>query len=135
MGHACEVSSVLMACAWRVHGVCMGARLFGVVQVDVAEQAGAIARRPTLVLWHRLRSEKANEQKAKGDVEVGRGAQRDELSVERGPVVRLFRAPCHQHGHARRRVNRTHERCRGQTRALCWRRIQQKLSGRRPRQG
>ena len=122
MGHACEVSSVLMACAWGVHGVCMGARLFGVVQVDVAEQAGAIARRPTLVLWHRLRSEKANEQKAKGDVEVGRGAQRDELSVERGPVVRLFRAPCHQHGHARRRVNRTHERCRGQTRALCWRR-------------
>ena len=95
MGHACEMSSVLKARAGE--GVCMdvrlrvwiyawgymsmGARLFVVVQVDVAEQAGAIARRPALVLWHRLRSEDANDQNAKGDVEVGRGAQRDELRV------------------------------------------------------
>ena len=111
----------------------MGARLFVVVQVDVAEQAGAIARRPALVLWHRLRSEKANEQKAKGDVEVGRGAQRDELSVERGPVVRLFRAPCHQHGHARRRVNRTHERAVVDKHARsAGAGVSAKLSGRRP---
>ena len=49
----------------------MGARLFVVVQVDVAEQAGAIARRPALVLWHRLRSGIAKEQDERGDVGVG----------------------------------------------------------------
>ena len=48
-----------------------GARLFVVVQVDVAEQAGAIARRPALVLWHRLRSGIAKEQDERGDVGVG----------------------------------------------------------------
>ena len=117
MGHACQMSSVLKARV-RVHGVCMacsgrvhawvymsmGARLFVVVQVDVAEQAGAIARRPALVLWHRLRSSIAKEQDERGDVGVGRGEQREELSVERGPVVRLLGASCH-HGRARRRVN------------------------------
>jgi len=49
----------------------MGARLLVVVQVDVAEQAGAIARRPALVLWHRLRSSIAKEQDERGDVGVG----------------------------------------------------------------
>ena len=49
----------------------MGARLLVVVQVDVAEQAGAIARRPALVLWHRLRSTIAKEQDERSDVGVG----------------------------------------------------------------
>ena len=84
MGHACQMSScsrlvyVCAACAWHVAAVCsawvymsMGARLFVVVQVDVAEQAGAIARRPALVLWHRLRSGIAKEQDERGDVDVG----------------------------------------------------------------
>ena len=82
MGHACQMSPVLKArvgevCVWhigRVHGMVymsMGARLFVVVQVDVAEQAGAIARRPALVLWHHLRSGIAKEQDERGDVDVG----------------------------------------------------------------
>ena len=84
MGHACQMSScsrlvyVRAACAWHVAAACtawvymsMGARLLGVVQVDVAEQAGAIARRPALVLWHRLRSSIAKEQDERGDVGVG----------------------------------------------------------------
>ena len=49
----------------------MGARLLVVVQVDVAKQAGAIARRPALVLWHRLRSSIAKEQDKRGEVGVG----------------------------------------------------------------
>ena len=117
MGHACQMSScsrleyVRAACAWHVAAACtawvymsMGARLLVVVQVDVAEQAGAIARRPALVLWHRLRSGIAKEQDERGGVGVGRGEQREELSVERRPVVRLLGASCH-HGRARRRVN------------------------------
>lgn len=83
MGHACQMSPVLKArvgeaCAWHVAAACtawvymsMGARLFVVVQVDVAEQAGAIARRPALVLWHRLRSTIAKEQDERSDVGVG----------------------------------------------------------------
>ena len=84
MGHACQMSScsrlvyVCAACAWHIAAACtawvymsMGARLLGVVQVDVAEQAGAIARRPALVLWHRLRSGIAKEQDERGDVGVG----------------------------------------------------------------
>ena len=86
----------------------MGARLLGVIQVDVTEQAGAIARRPALVLRQRLWSEKADEQGERGDVGVGRGEQHGELSAERGPLVLLFGAPCHQYGHARRRVKRSH---------------------------
>lgn len=73
MGHACQMSSVLKARG--VYGISaahgMGARLFVVVQVDVAEQTGAIARRPALVLWHRLRSDMAKEQDERGDVGVG----------------------------------------------------------------
>lgn len=83
MGHACQMSPVLKARvgearAWHVAAACtawvymsMGARLFVVVQVDVAEQAGAIARRPALVLWHRLRSTIAKEQDERSDVGVG----------------------------------------------------------------
>ena len=117
MGHACQMSScsrlvyVCAACAWHIAAACtawvymsMGARLLGVVQVDVAEQAGAIARRPALVLWHRLRSSIAKEQDERGGVGVGRGEQREELGVERRPVVRLIGASYH-HGRARRRVN------------------------------
>ena len=69
---------VCAACAWHIAAACtawvymsMGARLFVVVQVDVAEQAGAIARRPALVLWHRLRSTIAKEQDERSDVGVG----------------------------------------------------------------
>eukprot|EP00964_Phaeocystis_antarctica_P086812 scaffold55013_cov52-Phaeocystis_antarctica.AAC.2 len=108
----------------------MGARLLGVIQVDVTEQAGAIERRPALVLRQRLRSEKADEQGERGDVGVGRGEQHGELGAERGPLVLLFGAPCHQYGHARRRVKRSHghglrtshHRPRGTpSEARCWR--------------
>ena len=63
-----------MAYRGRMHTwvyMSMGARLLVVVQVNVAEQAGAIARRPALVLWHRLRSSIAKEQDERGDVGVG----------------------------------------------------------------